>query len=288
MAEAYIFSVTENDFDQSVIDNSNKIPVFALFLGYWSGPSLSMAQRLEKLAGEFPEQFIFAKIDIDEQPELRKRFKVVNVPTLKIFSKGNVDLELEGEMTEKELRQVLRGLMIMHPSDVEREKAQEAHGAGRSAEAIGYLVAAAKAEPGNGDIALDMVHIFLDIGEFSQAKELYSQLPGSVTDSEDGKLVKGRLFFANKASEFGTSTEVQARFLSDKGDTGAHFAIALYLIAQNSYQLGLQQLLTLVEVAPEWNEGAAHNTLVLTIEMLKDNVPELSKTYRTLLANLMN
>lgn len=288
MSEALILNISEKNFDQSVLENSKKVPVFVLFLGCWSEPSGLVEQHVEKLATEFAAEFVCAKIDIDEQPELRKRFQVTNVPTLKIFSQGKVSFELEGELSEKELRLLLMGLDIMRPSDIERQKAKEAHGEGRSAEAIGYLVHAAKSEPGNGEIALDLAHVFLDIGEFPQAQELFSKLPEIFTDSDDGKLVKGRLFFADKASKYGSSTEVQARFLAEKDDMEAQFAIALYLIAENSFELGMQQLLALVEKSPEWNEQAAQNTLVLTIEMLKENLPELSKTYRGRLSSLMN
>ncbi|MET0105549.1 MAG: thioredoxin domain-containing protein [Sedimenticola sp.] len=52
------------------------------FMAIWSEPCESMVNTLADLAAEFPGQFVFAKVDVEEQPELVKQYGVENVPAL--------------------------------------------------------------------------------------------------------------------------------------------------------------------------------------------------------------
>ena len=88
--DAFVFEVNQKSFDQYVLLNSHKIPVIVEFMGVWSGPCVAMDNVFSSLAKEFAEQFIFAKVDIDEQPELRKEYKVENVPVLMVFKDGRL------------------------------------------------------------------------------------------------------------------------------------------------------------------------------------------------------
>jgi thioredoxin-like negative regulator of GroEL len=47
-------------------------------------------------------QFIFAKIDIDEQEELKQQFSITNVPTLVVFKDGKEVQREEGELQAQE------------------------------------------------------------------------------------------------------------------------------------------------------------------------------------------
>jgi thioredoxin-like negative regulator of GroEL len=53
------------------------------------------------LASEFSGQFIFAKIDIDEQEELKQQFSITNVPTLIVFKDGKEVQREEGELQDE-------------------------------------------------------------------------------------------------------------------------------------------------------------------------------------------
>jgi len=102
--DVYIFEATAANIDQVVMQNSNKIPVVTLFMGVWSEPCFVIAEIFSKLAKEFAGQFIFAKIDIDEQPSLKDQFKIENVPTIMVVQNAESVLTSEGLMTEDEAR----------------------------------------------------------------------------------------------------------------------------------------------------------------------------------------
>jgi putative thioredoxin len=136
--QALIFEVGESGFDRYVIENSHKVPVLVEFMGVWSEPCVVMADILGDLAKEFAGQFVFAKVDIDEQPGLRDQYNIENVPTLVVFRDGEV-----------------RGLGVFRESDEMRARAREKHMAGDTPGAIVLLTEAIRKDPGNTRVAMD-------------------------------------------------------------------------------------------------------------------------------------
>ena len=58
------------------------------FAASWCGPCQAMAPRLELLARQFQGKVRFAKVDVDQAPELASRFMVRSVPTLVLLRGG--------------------------------------------------------------------------------------------------------------------------------------------------------------------------------------------------------
>jgi len=102
--QAIIFEVSERSFDKYVIGNSDKAPVFVLFMNVWAEPCIQAADMFSALAKKFAGQFILAKVDIDENKALVERFEIENVPTLKVFIDGKVSLTEVGQISEDEAR----------------------------------------------------------------------------------------------------------------------------------------------------------------------------------------
>lgn len=288
MQEAILFSATTENYDQVVLQNSRHVPVLVLFWGAWALESVAMQETLEALAREFAGRFALAEVEANEHPELLKTLGVANLPALKVYRQGQIEFELEGQMFEAELRKVLRGLNIMHDYDRVREQAAEKQLAGDIAGAMTLLAQGFREFPGNGFIALDMVHIFLEIAEFEQARALFDKIPAHFHKTELGMAAETSLFFANKAMEYGTVGSVRQRYQDNENDFEARFAVALYVLAQSRFVDGMDLLLQLHRQAPEWNNEAARHTLSMVIEMLKVSQPDLSLAYRRKLANMLS
>lgn len=67
-----------------------KKPVIVDFWAPWCGPCKVMAKPFEKLEGEFSHQITFAKVNVDEYPELAERFEVKGIPAFVGFDKGQL------------------------------------------------------------------------------------------------------------------------------------------------------------------------------------------------------
>ena len=189
--DIYVFEVNQKSFDQAVLLNSHKIPVIVEFMAVWSGPCSAMDNVFTRLAKEFAGRFIFAKVDIEEQEALAKANDIKNVPTLMVFKDGKMLRTEVGELKEQEARQLLNDLGIYHQTDLLREQAKQKHLAGDTVDAINLLSEAIKLDAGNTHVVMDMVQIFIDIGELQQADDLYARLPESARETEMGKALSG-------------------------------------------------------------------------------------------------
>ncbi len=104
-------AVTSEDFDQSVIKADS--PVLVDFYADWCGPCKTQTPILGELAQEFDGKVKFAKVDIDveENKVLAVKYGVMSVPTLIIFSNGEVKETLVGVTSKSKLQQKLEALL---------------------------------------------------------------------------------------------------------------------------------------------------------------------------------
>ena len=286
--DVYIFEVSENNFNDAVLLNSGNIPVLVEFMGVWSGPCIMMSDMLSGLAKEFAGQFIFAKVDIDEQPGLRKQYNIENVPTLLVFRDGKAIRTEVGQLAEEDLRAVLKDLGIFHESDAIREQARNKHLAGDTPAAIMLLADAIKKDPGNTRIAMDMVQIFLDIDQLDNAKGLFDKLPEEDKTSDMGKSLNGQLTFAGLAAKTEGMDALSKKLLQQPDDHISRFDLAVCQIAKHQYNNALDNLLHIIRKDAGFRDGAAREMFIMILNMLTPTQPETAQEYRRKLSSMLN
>lgn len=286
--QGLVLEVGESGFERYVVENSHRLPVLVEFMAVWSGPCIAMSDALTELAAEFAERFVFARVDIDEQPELGKRYSIENVPTLLVIKDGEVAFTQQGQMEEQELRVLLKGLGVFHESDELREQARVKHMAGETAEAIVLMSQAIKMDPGNTRVAMDMVQILIDIGEIEQATGLFNKLPERDKESDMGKSLIGQLTFAALAAKTEGVERLQERLALHAGDHDARFDLAVCLVAAYDYSGAINHLFSILEAEREYKNGAAKEMIITITNMLAPTNPEQAAGYRQRLASLLH
>jgi len=286
--EALVLEVGESGFSRYVLDNSHKLPVLVEFMDVASEPCAVMADTLAGLAKEFAGQFVFAKVDIDEQPELGKQYNIENLPSLLVFQKGELSFAEQGQLTGDELRVLLRGLDVFNKADALREEARNKHMAGDTGEAVMLLSKAIQQDPGNTRVAMDMVQIFIDVGELEQAQGLFNKLPDSDKESSMGKSLVGQLTFADLAAKTMGVSALNERLAKDTNDHAARFDLSVCLVAGHDYDGAMEQLFSLMEMKPDYQDGAAKEMIITITNMLSPNNPEQAGVYRKRLSSLLN
>ena len=79
--------INKDNFHKEVL-NSEK-PVLLDFFASWCGPCRMVGPILDEIAEE-REDIKVCKVDIDEQPELASRFRIMSVPTLMVLKEGSI------------------------------------------------------------------------------------------------------------------------------------------------------------------------------------------------------
>ena len=95
-----MLSVTYETFDEVVLGSERLVVVD--FFSVLCGPCKVLTPLIEKVSTDYDMDF--AKINIDDCPELAEAFSIRSIPTLLIFHKEEPVAQVSGIMTEDDLR----------------------------------------------------------------------------------------------------------------------------------------------------------------------------------------
>ena len=98
-----VIDVTEATFQTEVLERSMHTPVVIDFWAEWCGPCKMIAPVLEDIAKEHGGQVAVAKLNVDDNPEVARRYDVMSIPTLLVFADGQVKRRLVGAKGKAQL-----------------------------------------------------------------------------------------------------------------------------------------------------------------------------------------
>lgn len=85
-----VYNVNERNFEDLVIEMSNKIPVIVDFWAEWCYPCKMLSPVIEKVVKKFNGKVILAKVNVDENPNLAMEYNIMSIPTVLMFKNGNI------------------------------------------------------------------------------------------------------------------------------------------------------------------------------------------------------
>jgi thioredoxin 1 len=100
-----IQTLTTSTFDETVLSSTE--PVIVDFWAEWCGPCKMIAPILEEIAVEQEGNVTVAKLNVDDHPDLARRYDVMSIPTLLVFSGGELQKRLIGAKGKGQLLEEL-------------------------------------------------------------------------------------------------------------------------------------------------------------------------------------
>jgi thioredoxin 1 len=105
MASEKVQTLTDNNFDQSVINAGN--PVLVDFWAEWCGPCRRLAPTFEVLATDFDGRIVVGKLNVDDNPNVAFRYSIRGIPTLLLFKGGQIVEQVVGLADKDSLKKLI-------------------------------------------------------------------------------------------------------------------------------------------------------------------------------------
>jgi thioredoxin 1 len=96
-----VAEVTDNNFQAEVLES--ELPVLVDFWAPWCGPCRMVAPVVEEIAKERAGELKVVKLNIDENQNTAIAYDVMSIPTLILFSNGQVAKKVIGAYPKRKL-----------------------------------------------------------------------------------------------------------------------------------------------------------------------------------------
>ncbi len=92
--------ITSANFNEVV--KESKVPVLIDFWADWCGPCKMFAPVFDEVAAELEGKAVVGKINVDEEPDLARAYRVMSIPTLVVVKDGEVVKRNVGALSKKD------------------------------------------------------------------------------------------------------------------------------------------------------------------------------------------
>jgi len=210
--------VTEESFEQEVVERSRQVPVVVDFWAEWCGPCRTLTPALEAAADAREGKVVLAKVDVDANQGLAASFGVQGIPAVKAFRDGTVVNEFVGAVPKAQVEAFFDSLV---PS-----RADELLAAGDELS----LREAAELEPRRPDIAVALARARLARGAVDEAL--------AAVEGHEGDFAAAGVAARIELTKAGVATEAFAAL--DRGERDATLDLLLEALGKASADYDLE------------------------------------------------
>ena len=96
--------ITKDNFQETVLNSSK--PTLLDFWALWCGPCRAVVPLVEEIAGERSDIKV-GKINVDEEQDLARQFRIMSIPTLMVIKDGKVVNKAIGARSKQQILSML-------------------------------------------------------------------------------------------------------------------------------------------------------------------------------------
>lgn len=284
-----ILDINQDQFVDQVIEKSKSVPVLVDFWAPWCGPCKQLTPTLENLVNKKNGKIILVKINVDENQGIASQLNIQSIPTVYGFIDGRPIDAFQGAQPESKIEAMINKMIDSMPGNEIPKLLQEADENFKNnkfEEAKNIYESLIAMDPGNPKIIVGLLRSLLQMKKLAEAREIIESLDDSIINDED--IFKTIKLIENFTDENGQDKilklEEQVKTNPEKHEL--RFDLAVELLKTNNTQKGFEELLTIFDKNPKWNDEAAKKKLLEYFDLLGFNDPNVMNA-RKKLSSLM-
>lgn len=91
---------TKETFEDLILNNDT---VLVDFWAEWCGPCRMVSPIVDEVAGEHSDSLKVVKLNVDDNPDIARRYRVMSIPTLMVFADGDERKRIVGARGKAQL-----------------------------------------------------------------------------------------------------------------------------------------------------------------------------------------
>jgi len=266
-----IVDVTAENAQQMVIDASFEKLVIVDFWADWCAPCKVLMPILEKLAAEYPQDLVLAKINADEQQMLAAQFGVRSLPTVMLVKEGQPLDGFTGAKTEPEIRELLEKY-LPKAWEAEVQQAQLFIQAGDYQQALPLLRRAYEESGKLPALAALLGLVYAQLNRLDEAQTLLGEIKMADQDAVYEQALAA-LELKRQTAKTPELAKLEADYEQRPDDLQLAYELALQLNEEHQHRAALELLLMIVTRDRNFSEGAARKSITDIIATLGKGDP---------------
>lgn len=271
-----IIEVSDATFESDVIYRSQSKPVVVDFWAPWCGPCRMLTPILEKLAADPSLDFILAKVNVDDNPQVSMRYQVQGIPAVKAFVDGELADEFAGALPEARVRQFIDNL-VPGEADLAYREANSMLATRHWPEAEDAFRELLDSSPQHNGAKLGLARALLAQGLGCEAQELLKVIRQGPELVQVDRLLPLAIYLCNLESDFDEL---------DVEPIEAQYRQAGRLLQRGNVEAAMDGYLDILRQDKQFRGGEPKNVLLGLFELLGDDDP-LTGSYRRELAMIL-